>query len=104
MQCQAQDALLVQDWEIVDFYRSVSEQVLNLTPFGTKDGSVWIVPRYEGWVAGLLIMEVPQALWKTIVADAEFIHNLIRGRANLGSYFDMTEADFYGPDEEAPGG
>jgi len=104
LDCQAQEGLLFDDWLVIDFYRFVSEQVDNLTPFGTKDGSPnFIVPRYEGWLAGLLILGIPQPDWRSLVEDAEFVHGLIRTRAGKAKYYQLERDELYAPDEDPDG-
>jgi len=101
--CEARDGLLDRDWLVVDFYRFVSEQVVNLTPFGAKDGPNWIVPRYEGWLAGLIMFGVPQHLWRTVVEDAEFVHDRVRSRTGKARYYQLDRGELYAPDEDPDG-
>ena len=88
---------------MIDFYRLVSEQVVNLTPVGATEGPNYIVPRYEGWVAGLMIMGVARESWRWLIEDAEFVHGCIRRKTGKGRYYNLERDALYSDDED-PGG
>lgn len=58
--CMARDGLTENDWTLIEFFRRLRDQVLNLTPFGTPKGQrLGLVPDLKNWLAACELYQIP---------------------------------------------
>lgn len=75
--CEAGAYLTGDDWLIVRFYQSVSDQWDNVAPMGVEKGPLPVFLRLEALRAELEIRDVPRHLWGWYTDGARLIHRLV---------------------------
>lgn len=80
--CSAESELTADDWAIVDFWVRVQDQVVNIFP-NQAEGQPYLAPRLEAWVAALDLFSVPADGRRTMIEQAEFLHELMHDRRKL---------------------
>lgn len=83
IKCQAEEYLNGEDWLYIEFYQYVSDQVDNLTPFGTESGKPVLTLRLESLVAACQILNIDKDEWGDYCYWARYIH----GSMNDNSLF-----------------
>jgi len=95
--CRAERGLLPSDWEVVEFYRLVCDQVRNQAPMGTESGKPVTTPVLADWIAALEFY----GFTPEVLDMARWLHSAIEDRAGIrySTVAHMSPADLGEPDE-----
>lgn len=94
--CAADKYLTPEDWDVLDFYRIVSDQVVNLVGFG----DAYLVPRLEAWEAAYRIFRPGEELDPVTIAHARALFYAVEGRLREPEAFWATPQSLAPDDPE----
>jgi hypothetical protein len=92
--CGAVAHMTTEDWKVMDFYRIVSDQVVNLTP---GEDVRQLVPRLEAWIAAADLAEVPRSSRALLIEQARVIFDGANDRIVEHGLHKRPLADFDPP-------
>lgn len=72
--------LEAEDWLVLEFFRNVQDQVVNLTPNGTAEGKFVFAPRIEGWLAVCEMLQVDKDFRMEVIEQARMIFEAVNER------------------------
>lgn len=89
MKCDAERGLTDGDWQVVRFWISVQDQVINL---GTlESGGQYFAPRVEAWLAMMDLFMVPREDREDLLEKARYLHELVQGRKKVLPAMTLSE-------------
>jgi len=83
--CDARKMLTEVDWVVVNYYRFVSDQLVNLAPFGTADDKPLMFLRLTDMTAACELLEVPREDRVRLIELTRFLHLTVIGRDDEGN-------------------
>ncbi len=69
--------MTAEDWTLVRFYQSISDQWDNVAPMGVEKGPPPVFLRVEAIRAALEIRETPRHLWAWYSEGARLLHRMV---------------------------
>lgn len=97
--CLASAFLQPEDWEAIQFYSQVADQVVCITPMGDESGHYVMAPRLEGWQAAAELNGIPQGNRGSLVERARFLFEALAGRVpGVPGLFSSDPADLLPPE------
>lgn len=89
--CGAAAEMVQEDWDVVDFWVAVQDQVVPLPIL--EDGAVYLAPRLEGWLAMCDLLGLDQARRRVLIEGATHLHELVHERVKNYMVHLMDPAD-----------
>lgn len=86
------------DWDVINFYGRVQDQVVNLTPGGVREGAAVFAPRLEGWLAACKLYAVSKEDRVELLDDTRALFEAMHDRGRVWGLHTMDPKELLPPE------